>query len=443
MPQKLTTSVTNYVNGRLFYSEKVCQIVYAKWKVVRVKPNPLPFASQEFVKEEVQKLLDLGVIEHSSSPYCSPIVIVKKKDGTLRLCIDFRKLNALTIFDANNIPLPEDLFAQLSHASIFTSYDLAKAYWQIPLHPESKIYTAFQTPLGLMQWTRMPFGLITAPATFCRLMRVVLGQSSSMLSYFDDTLLHTRTWEEHVIGLRRLLGALRKHGLTVNPAKLVVAQTSIEFQGHTLSNGTLTPIRKQVELTRPSTKKQVRSLMGLFSYYRSFVPDFAALLCPLTDILRKGSPDKIVWSDECERFFSRIKMLIASDPILIIPDMHAEFILRTDASDYGLGAVLLQERHGTLMPCRYASRKLSPREVRYSAIERECLAIVFAVKHFYRFLAFKPFHLETDHKPLLFLSEELKTDALGSSIAGICIVNFSFTRGTECSCGCTFTPVLN
>ncbi|GFR93010.1 Pol polyprotein, partial [Elysia marginata] len=166
-------------------------------QVVRVKPYPLPFAAQEFVKEEVQKLLDLGVIEHSSSPYCSPIVIVKKKDGTLRLCIDLQKLNALTIFDANNIPLPEDLFAQLSHASIFTSCDLAKAYWQIPLHPESKIYTAFQTPLGLMQWTRMPFGLITAPATFCRLMRVVLGQSSSMHSYFDDTLLHTRAWDEH------------------------------------------------------------------------------------------------------------------------------------------------------------------------------------------------------------------------------------------------------
>ncbi|GFR84441.1 retrovirus-related Pol polyprotein from transposon 17.6 [Elysia marginata] len=167
------------------------------------------------------------------------------------------------------------------------------------------------------------------------------------------------------------------------------------------------PIRKQVEkiveLTRPTTKKQVRSLMGLFSYYRSFVPDFAALSCPLTDLLRKGSPDRIVWSDECERSFSRIKTLLASDPILIIPDLHAEFILRTDASDYGLGAVLLQERHGTLMPCRYASRKLSPREVRYSAIERECLAIVFAVTNFYKFLAFKPFHLETDHKPLLFL----------------------------------------
>ncbi|GFO08793.1 polyprotein [Plakobranchus ocellatus] len=149
--------------------------------VIRVKPYPLPFADRDFVTQEVNDLLSLGVIEPSDSPYCFPIVIVKKKDGSMRLCIDFRKLNAVTVFDAENIPRQEDLFNQLSHATIFSSCDLCKAYWQVPLHPDSRKYTAFQTPLGLMQWVRMPFGLVTAPATPCRPMRLVIGQTPDLL----------------------------------------------------------------------------------------------------------------------------------------------------------------------------------------------------------------------------------------------------------------------
>ncbi|GFR98235.1 Pol polyprotein [Elysia marginata] len=174
-------------------------------EIVRVKPYQLLFASQEFVKEEIKRLLELGVIEPSVSPFSSPIVLVKKKDGSLRFCIDFRRLNAITVLDATNIPLPEDLFAQLSDSTIFTTCDLSKAYWQISMHPDSRHFKAFQTPLGLMQWTRMPFGLVNAPATFCRLMRLVFNEEPMLLSYFDDTLLHTRSWEDHVLDLRLLL----------------------------------------------------------------------------------------------------------------------------------------------------------------------------------------------------------------------------------------------
>ncbi|GFO17409.1 Pol polyprotein [Plakobranchus ocellatus] len=159
--------------------------------VIRVKPYPLLFAAREFVTQEVNDLLSLGVIEPSDSPYCFPIVVVKKRDGSMTLCIDFRKLNAVTVFDAENIPRQEDLFNQLSHSTIFSSCDLCKAYWQVPLHPDSRKYTAFQTPLGLMQWVRMPFELVTAPATFCRLMRLFIGQTPDLLSYFDDTLVLT------------------------------------------------------------------------------------------------------------------------------------------------------------------------------------------------------------------------------------------------------------
>ena len=269
------------------------------------------------------------------------------------------------------------------------------------------MYTAFYTLLGLMQWTRTPFGVITAPATFCRLMRIVLADVKNILNYFDDTLLHTSSWSEHIDGLRCLLQTFKNHGLTVNPQKLIIGQSSIEFLGHRVTVGTMTPLPRQVskvlDLKTPTSKKQLRSLLGLVSYYRAFIPDFSSLTKPMTDLLRKGSPEKMNWDSVCESQFKKLQDILASEPILVLPNMDEQFIVRTDASDYGVGGVLLQHRDGILKPCRYASRKLLPRESRYSAIERECLAIVFTLTHFYKFLALKHFTLQTDHTPLLFL----------------------------------------
>ncbi|GFO17450.1 hypothetical protein PoB_004395500 [Plakobranchus ocellatus] len=307
---------------------------------------PLPFAAREFVTQEINDLLSLGVIEPSDSAYCFSIVVVKMKDGSMRLCIDFRKLNAVTVFDAENIPRQEDLFNQLSHATIFSSCDLCKAYWQVPLHPESRKYTVCQIPLGLMQWVRMPFGLVTAPATFCKLMRLVIGQTPDLLSYFDDTLVFATSWQQHIVALRSLLVLLRRH---VNPSKVSIGSSSVEFLGHMVSFGTSVPGQKimdtNLQLSVPVKKKEVRSLL----------------------------------------------------------DMQEIFVVRSDASDFGIGVVLLQDRDGTLMPCRCASRKLLSRESRYSAIEREALALVFAVTQFQRYLIFKHFILQTDHKPLSYL----------------------------------------
>ncbi|GFO16362.1 Pol polyprotein [Plakobranchus ocellatus] len=192
-------------------------------------------------------------------------VAVKKKDGSMRLCTDFRKLNAVTVFDAENIPRQEDLFNQLSHATIFSSCDLCKAYWQVPLHPDSCKSTAFQTPLGLMQWVRMPFGMVTAPATFCILMRLVIGQTPDLLSYFDDTLVFATSWQQHIVALRALLTLLRRHGLHVNPSKVSIGSSSVEFLGHMVSSGTLVPVKKKMDkilqLSVPVKKKEVRSFL--------------------------------------------------------------------------------------------------------------------------------------------------------------------------------------
>ncbi|GFO24950.1 retrovirus-related pol polyprotein from transposon 297 [Plakobranchus ocellatus] len=309
----------------------------------------------------------------------------------------------------NHMRNSRDLLSQpqMSKSEIFSTCDLAKAYWQIPLEENSKKFTAFQTPLGLMQWTRMPFGLITAPATFCRLMRLVIGDRQNFLSYFDDTMTHTRSWSGHLTALRTLFSLLRQHGLHANPAKLSIGFSKTEFLGHMISHGTLAPVQdkvsKLINLTVPTTKKQVRSFMGMLNYYRAFIPDFASIAAPLTTLLRKGSPEKVSWNQSCQQSFDTIKDLLSSDPILIIPDINEQFVVRSDASDTGLGAVLLQERNQHLMPCRYASRRLSPRECNYDVIERECLAIIFAVRQFSKFLAFRTFVLQTDHKPLSFL----------------------------------------
>ncbi|GFN91633.1 reverse transcriptase [Plakobranchus ocellatus] len=272
--------------------------------VIRVKPYPLPFAARDFVTQEVNHLLSLGVIEPSDRLYCFPIVVVKKKDGSMRLCIDFRKLNAVTVFDAENVPRQEDLFNQLSHATIFSSCDLCKAYWQVPLHPDSRNYTAFQTPLGLMQWVRMPFGLVTAPATFCRLMRLVIGQTPDLLSYFDDTLVFATSWQQHNFALRTLLTLLRRHGLHVNPSKLSIASSSDEFLGHMVSSGTFVPVQKKMDkilqLSVPVKKKEVRSLLGLVNYFRHFIANFALISAPLSDLLRKGTPEKVQWTPRCD-----------------------------------------------------------------------------------------------------------------------------------------------
>ncbi|GFO06630.1 reverse transcriptase [Plakobranchus ocellatus] len=243
--------------------------------------------------------------------------------------------------------------------------------------------------------------------TAIQLMRLVLADMKNDVCYFDDTLLHTSNWSQHIEGLRCLLSTLRRHGLTVNPKKLVIAKPSVEFLGHKVAGGTMSPlpqkIDKIIQLQAPSTKKNLRSLLGLVSYYRSFVPDFATLTKPMTDLLRKGTPERIQWSQECQASFEAIKRALSTQPILIIPDGQEVFIVRSDASNYGIGAALLQMRDGILRPCKYASRKLLPRETRYSTIERECLAIIYAAGQFYKYLALRSFILESNHKPLLFL----------------------------------------
>jgi hypothetical protein len=384
------------------------QVRMSRDVVVNKKQYPIPFDSEKVVEDEVSKMLELGIIEPSSSPFASPFVLVKKKDGSWRFCIDFREINKHTLFDAEPIPDQESLFASLKDARFFSKIDLAKGYWQIPLAEADRPKTAFRAPSGLYQFTRMPFGLSTAPSTFARMMRLLFLDRFFAQSFFDDILVATRTWREHLIGLDGLLSELAMHGLTVRPSKVELGFQSIEFLGHRIQEGQIMPVQGKVskilQVAVPTTKKQVRSLLGLVGFYRRYIPQFASVVAPLVELTKKNQSSKVKWTPQCQSAFESVQRILSSDPVLLLPDFQKSFTVRTDASDIGLGGVLLQEDdEGVVHPVMYASRKLLDRETRYSTIERECLGVVWSIDKFARYLFGRHFCLETDHRPLTYL----------------------------------------
>lgn len=376
---------------------------------IRKKPYPVPQAMKETLLSEVKTMVDAGIIEPSDSPYCSPSVVVKKKDGTNRYCVDYRALNNISVFDAEPMPQLDDLFQQIGpNCRYFSKIDLSKGYWQIPLSAESKPKTAFATDIGLMQFTVLPFGLQCAPAAFSRLMRKVLHGLPNVKNYIDDILLHHDTWEDHLADLKTVLIRLRKAGLTARPSKCYLGQGEVEFLGHRISHGHLAPLTDKIEAiqkaTPPQNKKQLRSFMGLASFYRRYVPNFSAITSPLTDCTKKGMPNRIVWEEPQKRAFDHLKRMLTTEPVLRLPDFDKTFIVSTDASDTGIGAILAQEHDDGRYPVVYLSRKLLPREQRFSVVEKECLALVWALNKLNAFLMGREFTVETDHAPLLYLN---------------------------------------
>ncbi|XP_071797127.1 uncharacterized protein [Asterias amurensis] len=384
-------------------------ITLHKNEPIRSKPYPLPHALRDTIKEEVSTMLKMGVVEPSNAPFASPIVLVKKPDGSNRFCVDFRKLNQVTVFDAEPIPDQEELFTKLATDNYFTKIDLSKGYWQVPIDEFTKPLTSFITPDGLFQFTVMPFGLVNAPATFSRIMRKLLQGMNCVVNYIDDILVHTASWEQHVQILTELFRRLRSANLTVRPSKCFIGHEQVEFLGHVVGKGQLQPRPEKIitiqQAKQPETKKQLRSFLGMTNYYRRFIPNYSAIAVPLTDKTKNNEPTRISWEASQQQAFSTLKDKLTSAPILHLPDLNKEFILRTDASDLGLGAVLLQAQDGEKFPVAYASKKLLPREKSYSVMEKECLAIIWAVRKFEPYLYGRNFTLETDHQPLTFLQK--------------------------------------
>ena len=373
----------------------------------RAKCYPMPYALQQEMNAEVEKMLEMGIIEPSVSEYASPSLVVTKPDGTYRYIVDLRKLNSITLFDAEPLPNQEVVINKIGKKRYLSKMDLSKGYWQVPLKKEDRRLTAFPTDQGLMQFKYMPFGCVNSGAIFCRMVRKLLRGLDSVASYVDDLIIFSDEWQDHLRVIRQVLERLRRHGLTARPSKCEVGCSRVKLLGHVVGDGELQPqeekVRKIDEVPRPQDKKQLRSFLGLVGYYRKFLQGYADKAKLLTDMTRKNEPNQLRWTDEADAAYRDLKKAIAEYPILRLPQFDRPFILSTDASGVGLGAVLMQEFQDGRMPVLYISRKLKPAETRYSVIERECLGLVWAVKKLHQYLFGREFILETDHQPLLFL----------------------------------------
>nr|XP_025035341.1 uncharacterized protein LOC112544063 [Pelodiscus sinensis] len=384
-------------------------------RVVRDNMRPLPRKLWGTVKEELQAMLEWGVIQESRSEWRSPIVLVPKADGSTRFCIDFRKVNAISRFDAYPMPRIDELLGRLGRATYLSTLDLTKGYWQIPLSPEAQAKTAFATPFGLYQFRNMPFGLHGAAATFQRLMNQVLREHQDYAAaYIDDIVIFSESWEEHLGHITNVLGALRKAGLTANPKKCQFGRAEVSYLGYTVGRGKLKPLVDKVQAVRdhpvPTTKRKVRQFLGLAGYYRRFIPNFSSLAAPLTDLTRKGQPERVRWTPTCEGAFRELKDRLVSAPVLAQPDFNKPFTLQTDASEVGLGAVLTQEEGGEEHPILYLSRKLFPRERGYATVEKEALALKWAIDSLRYFLVGDEFTVVTDHAPLQWMQQMKDTN---------------------------------
>ena len=393
-------------------------IVTEVGKVVRLRPYRIPEAQRVVIDKEVEAMLQDGIIEPSNSPWCSPVVLVPKPNGTLRFCIDFRQLNKVSKFDTYPMPRVDELIEGLGNAMYLSTLDLTKGYWQIPLTQSAKEKTAFSTQSGLYHFNVLPFGLHGAPATFQRLMDHLLrSHSGYAAAYLDDIVVFSPSWESHLRHLTEVFHSIQKAGLTVNPEKCVIATQSVRYLGYQIQKGRIMPQMEKVQAIRdiplPSTKKDLRFFLGLVGYYRRFIPRFSELASPLTDLLRKNkSVDPTQWSEEQDESFRALKHVLCSGPVLQCPDFEKSFTLQTDASDHGLGAVLSQEdAEGLLRPVVFISRKLRPGEMHYATIEKECLAIKWALEALQYYLLGRVFTLLTDHAPLVWLSQNKDSNA--------------------------------
>ena len=263
------------------------------------------------------------MIRESKSPYSSPVVIVRKKDGTNRVCVDFCKLNSITEFDPTPMPTAEDIFQKMSKAKYLIKLDLSKGYWQIPVGANDIPKTAFVTPDSSYGFVKMPFGMMNSGATLVRAIRKLLEDLDEADNYVDDIIIYTETWEQHLVVLDEVLSRLAKVGFTVRPTKCVLGADSIEVVGHRISDGIKGFHEDNVVKIRhakgPKTKKEVKAFLGLTGYYREVIPNYAAKAVPLSDLTKKGRSNKVVWSDAQEKAYNTLKAEITSSPILRLP----------------------------------------------------------------------------------------------------------------------------
>ncbi|PKU71184.1 RNA-directed DNA polymerase [Dendrobium catenatum] len=365
---------------------------------------------QAELKRQVEELLNKGFIRHSVSPCAVPALLVPKRDGSYRMCIDSRAVNKITVKYRFPIPRIDDIFDQLQGATIFSKLDLRSGYHQIRMRPGDEWKTAFKTHDGLYKWLIMPFGLTNAPSTFMRLMNHVLQPFlyKFVIAYFDDVLVYSANLQDHRIHLRRVLDLFREQQLFINLEKCQFAASQITFLGYQLSAEGLKIDLDKVEAVRswpvPQSFTDIRRFHGLASFYRRFIKDFSTIAAPMTEILRAN---QFEWNPAAQTSFEELKQRLSSTPTLNLPDFDQAFEVECDASNVGIGAVLTQGGH----PIAYFSEKLSDARRKYSTYDKEFYAIVRALQHWSHYLLSNEFVLFSDHEALRYLCHQKKLKA--------------------------------
>lgn len=374
-----------------------------------VPKHQFPYRTSHDHKDEIEKivneLLQTGIIQHNKSPFVFPVILLKKKDGTWRMCVDYMYLNELTIKHDYPIPIIDELLDELCGSSVFSKIDLISGYFQILMKPEHRYLTDFRTHNGHYEFLVMPFGLCNAPATFQSLLNLVFKDClrKFALVFFDDILVYNKTMESHLTHLQKVLSLLRKNSLFAKQSKCQFGVTNIEYLGHIISSEGVSTnpqkVESMVNWPTPKTVKQLRGFLGLTGYYRKFVQGYGIISKPLTSLLKKN---QFKWSSEAKEAFIILKKAMSTAPVLALPDFTKPFVLETDASGYGVGAVLMQEGK----PIAYMSKTLCPKNQALSVYEREFLAVLMAIQKWRNYLSGHKFIIRTDQQALKHLLDQ-------------------------------------
>ncbi|WVZ69420.1 LOW QUALITY PROTEIN: hypothetical protein U9M48_018208 [Paspalum notatum var. saurae] len=372
----------------------------------RLRPYRYNPAQKDEIERQVTELLRSGFIKESNSPFASPVLLVRKKTGDWRLCVDFRRLNALTVKNKFPLPVIDELLDELVGAQWFSTLDLASGFHQILMAEEDRYKTAFQTHHGHYEYSVMPYGVTGGPATFQHEMNTVLAPFLRKFAvvFIDDVLIYSKTWDSHLNHLQQVFSALHQHQFKVKLSKCAFAKQEISYLGYVVSYKGVSTDPKKIDTVLhwpvPTSVKELKSFLGLAGYYRKFVKNFGLISKPLNNLLKKG--ELYVWTVYHEEAFQTLKEALTSAPVLALPDFQQTFVIETDASDKGIGAVLQQNGH----PIAFVSRALGPKSSALSTYEKECLAILLAVDYWRPYLLSSEFIIKTDQKSLVHLDDQ-------------------------------------
>ncbi|CAM2726315.1 unnamed protein product [Rotaria socialis] len=378
------------------------------------RPYRKTTAQEKIIADMCEQFYHDKIIRPSQSPWSSPVVLQKKKDGTWRFCIDYRRLNEIT--EKDNYPLPriQEIFDTLGGAKYFTKLDFQGGYYQVPIDEEDKPKTAFTTRDKLWEFNVMPQGIKNGPPTFQRIVNKLLGQLqwNCALSYIDDIIIYSKSINEHLHHLEQVLSLLNHANFRLNVTKCEFMQEKIKFLGHMINENGISPCPDKVrainDIPVPSNIKAAISFVKMAEYYRNHIPNFSTLAQPLFDLTKKNA--KFIWGEEEQNSFNKIKQILSSKLLLQYPDSSIPFIVQVDASNYGIGAVLMQNDGKGEQPVAYMSQKLNKQQQNWNATEKECFAVVSSIRKWHHYVAGRNFIVRTDHHALCWLNRKYNSN---------------------------------